>query len=410
MNDDLTSYGHQFATGDLIFREGDVGECAYIIHRGEVAVFVERDGERVPLATLSTGQIVGEMALVDEGARTASAIAVNDVVATAITVDHIQNRLRSADPLINTVLKVILARYRDSLKYVRQGEFENVTRSASDAPVDSKAVQFSDGLHEKILEQLRLEHDLSEQLNAGGLELLLQPIVSIAEDRVVGYEALSRWEHPELGQVRPDQFVRIAEETGLIHHLGTWLIDEAIKLHTVLEEQDFPAGFLSINVSPRQFDRPEMIELLEESAPLLCGSGRKTRLEVTESVLMGRPDEAMQTIIKLRDWGYRIALDDFGTGYSSLGYLHRFPIDAIKIDRSFIVGMLDDRSKMVLVRSITRLANEMHLDLIAEGVENEAQAETLKGLGCRYLQGYLYTPPLPAREALAFARNMNIGS
>lgn len=401
------TYGHEFASGDMIFRESEAGDCAYIIHSGEVEVFVDRPDGQIHLAKLGAGHIVGEMALIDRGVRTASAVAVTNVVATAITEDHIQTRLRNADPLIDTVLRVILARYRDSLHHVRRGDYANAALRATDAPVTSERGQFDTKLHEQIIEQLRLELDLRQQLDGDGLDIFLQPIISLKEDRVVGYECLSRWIHSELGSIRPDQFVRIAEETGLIHRFGTSLVFEARALQTQLDGLDFAAGYLSINISPRQFDRPEMMVVLGEAAKYLCGQGRQTRLEITESVLMERPEESMKMLVELRDLGYRIALDDFGTGYSSLAYLHRFPIDVLKIDRSFIEGMLEDRSKMVLVRSIISLANAMHVDVIAEGVETEDQAETLRAVGCRYAQGFLYSRAIPSNEAIEIARKMN---
>jgi diguanylate cyclase (GGDEF)-like protein/PAS domain S-box-containing protein len=250
---------------------------------------------------------------------------------------------------------------------------------------------FDSSMHERAMAALRLENELRRALERGELRVHYQPIVELATGRAVGVEALVRWEHRDRGLVQPGEFIPLAEETGLIVPLGRWVLEEACHALSVL-----PAPLtLSVNLSGRQLLQPDF---LDELAALLAKrtlDPHRLRLELTESMLMGNGPAAMQALERLRGLGVRLCIDDFGTGYSSLSYLHELPIDALKIDRSFVQAMGEDERKIKIVQSILLLGKGLGIEVVAEGVETEAQAEALRRLGCELAQGYLFARPVP---------------
>ncbi|KQT83764.1 EAL domain-containing protein [Methylobacterium sp. Leaf466] len=255
------------------------------------------------------------------------------------------------------------------------------------------------GMDAAIADRNRLEFDLREAVIGGALGLAYQPVMTIADGTVCGFEALMRWRHPSRGMVSPEQFIPLAEETGLIVPLGIWALREACR-----EAASWPGDLrIAVNVSTLQFQQPG----LEESVvAALAASGlapQRLELEITESVLMHEADSVIACLTRLRALGVRIALDDFGTGYSSLSYLRRFPFDKIKIDRSFIWDIADPDAAAV-VRAVVGLGMRRGTTITAEGVETQEQFESVRREGCTEVQGYLFSRPLPAEEARAFVR------
>jgi diguanylate cyclase (GGDEF)-like protein/PAS domain S-box-containing protein len=250
------------------------------------------------------------------------------------------------------------------------------------------------------VERLDLEIELRGALERGEFELHYQPIVSTETGAITGIEALVRWRHPERGLVPPDAFIPLAEETGLILPLGRWILEEACRQMQDWE-QNCPrvSGLvMSVNLSPRQFRQPD---LHEQVAAVLRHSGLDARqlcIEVTEGVMVDDVESATLTLRKLKALGISVSIDDFGTGYSSLSYLQRFPIDYVKIDRSFIRGLGRETVDSEIVRSVIRLAAAIGIQSVAEGVENEEQLRQLESLGCPLVQGYHLARPQPAEE------------
>ncbi|MDH1575454.1 sensor domain-containing protein [Pseudomonas sp. GD03746] len=241
-----------------------------------------------------------------------------------------------------------------------------------------------------------VETDLRTALHLGQLHLHYQPIVDQQTSSVTGYEALLRWEHPTRGMVMPMDFIPIAEETGLIHELGTRALNLACQEAASWDSEQT----VSVNLSPVQFKNANLVHTV---ALALADSGlapQRLELEITESVLLGNSEENVRTLRALKDLGVSISLDDFGTGYSSLGYLRSFPFDRIKIDKSFVHDMCDSREAMSIVRAITELSNSLMIKTTAEGVESEEQMQRLAAEGCSHFQGYLYGRPVPAGERL----------
>jgi EAL domain-containing protein (putative c-di-GMP-specific phosphodiesterase class I) len=248
--------------------------------------------------------------------------------------------------------------------------------------------------------RLELESGMRRGLERGEFVLQFQPLVSLVDGRIVGVEALTRWRSPS-GLIPPDKFIPLAEETGLIVPLGDWVLREACGRMKAWRDAGAEIGVVAVNLSPIQLDRPDICDrihaILEETGlPPHC-----LEIEITESALLEQQGDAEAKLAALKALGLRISIDDFGAGHSSLFYLKRFPIDKLKLDRSFIIDIPGDPTSMEIAAAIVHLAHSLKVDALAEGVETEAQAEFLKACGCKLAQGYLFDKPLWERELLA---------
>jgi diguanylate cyclase (GGDEF)-like protein/PAS domain S-box-containing protein len=260
-----------------------------------------------------------------------------------------------------------------------------------------RSVVFADTMREDALARLETEVELRRALTSGDLRLHYQPVVDIVTGHITGVEALLRWQHRTRGLVMPDDIISIAEETGLIVPLGEWVLEQAcnqlVEWHRVA-----PHLTMAVNLSGVQLGRPDLVErvagVLERTGVLRSA----VSLEITESVLMRDAEDALGVLNELKALGVRISIDDFGTGYSSLTYLKRFPVDVLKIDRSFVDGLGTDVDDLAIVQATLALATSLGIDTIAEGVETEAQRDVLQDLGCRRAQGYLFGRPGPGPE------------
>jgi diguanylate cyclase (GGDEF)-like protein len=255
---------------------------------------------------------------------------------------------------------------------------------------------YSEELNAALVARRTLETGLVNALRNGEFEVFYQPIVALPSNEVAGYEALIRWRHPERGLVSPVDFIPIAEETGLIVPMGEWILKKACRDLALCPGN----STVAVNISPLQF-RDE--GLLPAVRAALAESGlpaSRLKVEITESTLMENDHDTIQKLESLRDLGVLVSMDDFGTGYSCLGYLQKYPINCIKIDRSFVMTMGSDRSGTPIVRAIIALANSLNMTTVAEGVETREQLQELTGLGCNYAQGFLFSRPLPARDIL----------
>ncbi|MBB5694175.1 putative bifunctional diguanylate cyclase/phosphodiesterase [Muricoccus pecuniae] len=251
---------------------------------------------------------------------------------------------------------------------------------------------FSPEMNRKLVERRALEADLRLALEKGGLYLVYQPQVDLESGAITGAEALLRWERPGIGNMPPDRFISVAEETGLIGQIGAWTLMQACH-----EAVSWPEGMsVAVNVSPVQFRQGGLYDAVVaalESSGLAPGC---LEIEITEGVLLNDTDETLAILRRLRGLGIRIAMDDFGTGYSSLGYLQKFPFDKVKIDRSFISHLGEDRSAEAIVRAVVGMSHALGVRTIAEGVETQAQAELLRDKGCEAVQGFLFGRPMSA--------------
>ncbi|PHN17655.1 putative bifunctional diguanylate cyclase/phosphodiesterase [Pseudomonas sp. ICMP 561] len=249
-----------------------------------------------------------------------------------------------------------------------------------------------------------LEKDLRDALPRNQLFLVYQPQISYRENRVVGVEALIRWQHPEHGLVPPDQFIPLAEQNGSIITIGEWVLDQACRQLREWHDQGFTDLRMAVNLSTVQLHHTELPRVVNNLMQIYRLPPRSLELEVTETGLMEDITTAAQHLLSLRRSGALIAIDDFGTGYSSLSYLKSLPLDKIKIDKSFVQDLIDDDDDATIVRAIIQLGKSLGMQVIAEGVETTEQEAYIISEGCHEGQGYLYSKPLPARELLAYLR------
>ncbi|MGH9091419.1 MAG: putative bifunctional diguanylate cyclase/phosphodiesterase [Acidimicrobiales bacterium] len=254
---------------------------------------------------------------------------------------------------------------------------------------------FGEAMRRQVVERLHTELDLHRALDRGELTLHYQPVVDIAGSGTVGMEALLRWCHPEHGLMGPDHFIPVAEESGLIIPIGAWVMAEACsQLQRWHQDGGMASGTVEVNLSARQVDHPDLMATVEEVLETTGLPPEHLTLEITESALMRDADSAMGVLGALKRTGVSLAVDDFGTGYCSLSYLHRFPLDILKIDKAF-VDELDDGEGTEIVAAVVDLAHALGLDVVAEGVETERQLAILRQLGCDHAQGYLFSRPVP---------------
>ena len=242
-------------------------------------------------------------------------------------------------------------------------------------------------------DRIHLEMDLGDALGADQFFLVYQPMLDLESERVVGVEALLRWRHPTSGTIAPDVFIPIAEDNGLIVPIGRWVLDQACAQGAAWRRQGHGLN-ISINVSARQLERAEFVE---EVRLALGDSGLEPAaltLEITETVLMRKPDATAHLLAELKGLGVRIAVDDFGTGYSSLAYLRQFPVDSLKIDRTFITGLALSSEARALTHTLIQLGKALGLQTHAEGVEHHSQVRELQREGCDLAQGFLFARPL----------------
>jgi len=257
--------------------------------------------------------------------------------------------------------------------------------------------QFERAMDESVRTRQTIAADLRTALHTHqGLEVWYQPLMDIGGQQMVGIEALLRWHHPARGLIAPGEFIAIAEETGLIIPLGEWVLAEAC-----VTQQRFPELLVAVNVSPVQFRSTGFVERVMAIVSQNGGDPKRLELEITEGVLIEDEREARAIIVELRDAGFRIALDDFGTGYSSLNYLSNFPVDKIKIDRSFTQSLGVAENSVAIVESVVKLGHAMGLMVTAEGVETPGQMSALADAGCNQLQGYLFSQAVPADQLAA---------
>ncbi|HZI37491.1 MAG TPA: GGDEF domain-containing phosphodiesterase, partial [Acidimicrobiia bacterium] len=264
----------------------------------------------------------------------------------------------------------------------------------------SRAQVFAPSMRSTAIHRLDTEVALRRSITAGDFRVHYQPIVELTNGRIIGTEALVRWQHPNRGIIGPDQFIPIAEETGLIVPLGSWVLAEACRQAKRFQERNeaWSSLTMSVNLSGCQVNQPNLVEVVRAA---VANSGLQPdhlQLEITESVLMSDAAAAVKILSLLKDVGVRLGIDDFGTGYSSLSYLKRFPIDVLKIDRSFVNGLGHDPEDSAIVAAVISLAGAMQLDAVAEGVETDVQRCALLELGGLRGQGYLFARPMRASD------------
>jgi EAL domain-containing protein (putative c-di-GMP-specific phosphodiesterase class I) len=264
---------------------------------------------------------------------------------------------------------------------------------------------FDAAMNTLTLERLDLEADLRRAIERREFEVYYQPQLELLTGRIIGWEALVRWRHPVRGLISPLEFLSIAEETGLIGQIGNLVLEEACSQAKEWQGR-YPTADtslkMSVNISARQFQRPdelvrEVAHILEKTEP---APGRLV-LEITESMILENVEHNVEVLVKLKDLGVQVAIDDFGKGYSSFAYLKRFPVDILKIDKSFIVELGENPEATAIMEAVVNLAHALGLKTVAEGIETTKQLDLLRNLGCELGQGYYFSGPLPAHKTKA---------
>jgi diguanylate cyclase (GGDEF)-like protein len=264
---------------------------------------------------------------------------------------------------------------------------------------------FEPSMHLAARKRLQLSSDLRRALQDNQLTVKYQPLMRIADGKMVGAEALARWTHETLGEIPPSDFIPLAEETGMIVSIGRYVLHQACTQLRVWQDEhpDNHPDYVSVNLSVRQFQPPgQVVEDVKAAAAATGLHPRHLMLEITESILMHDRDSMISDLTALRDLGARIAIDDFGTGYSALSYLRQFPIDTVKMDRSFVRDLGQGKADSALIRSVVELGEALEMQIVAEGIEGQAQLDSVSGLRCDIAQGFYFYPPLDA-EALGHA-------
>lgn len=374
-----------FKAGEAIFAEDDAPTTAFLIEAGQVVVSTIQHGEHRELGELAAGALLGEMAVIDSAPRSASAHALTDCVLIAIDRNQFAERLAAADPVVRALLMSQLTRYRSALATLTG----DVREHSLSTPTDDS------GAFDKI----RLESELRAALKRDELEVRLQPLMHIASNRIAGYEALVRWQHPQRGQVSPNEFIRLAEETSLIIPVGDYVLARVCDMLVELRKRGRePLPFIALNVSARQLDDPTLIDRMLQQLKARDLPPDRLEIEITESLVFNQVQIAL-LLERCHAVGMQVALDDFGTGYSNLGPVLSLDFDRIKLDQGFTRALHTPRG-FAVVSAIMAMTKALGCEMIAEGVELPEQLAALRELGCDYAQGWLIGKPIPLQEVL----------
>jgi EAL domain-containing protein (putative c-di-GMP-specific phosphodiesterase class I) len=347
-------------------------------------VFRGSKSRRKVLALLGPGEVIGEMAVIDHGPRTASAVARKPTRLRLITRDHLESKVDSADPLIRVLLRLILQRYRAAVAGKRGGD------------------RRADATRKAALSRLRFAQEIEQGLEREQFVLHYQPIVKLDDLSIAGFEALVRWNHPTRGLVSPGEFIPVMEESELIHRLGRWLLRSACAAARRLRNRGARKPlYMCVNLSGRELASLTAVENIGDALRATGVPPDALRIEITESALVSNLDFAVQVIGRCREMGVQVAVDDFGTGYSSLNYLRHFAVDTLKIDRSFVRPVHTEEDNRQILRTIRDLAHALNMTIVAEGVEESGQLRMLRELGLESAQGYLFSRPAGESDAAA---------
>lgn len=375
-----------FPKETVLFRQGEPGDSAFIIEDGRVLIFLESDGQEIPLTVLGKGEIFGEMSIIDGRLRSASAKTLDESRINVVSKDQLLERVQTADPVVRLLMTVLMNRIRQS---------NHQMGGRANASIDN----FDDKGAGEAIQRIRLENQIAAGFENNEFNLVYQPMVTLSERKIMGCEALLRWTSPILGSVSPNEFMDLLEESSMMIPVGSWITRQALSdLEVILNMA--PKNFqMSINVSGRQFTDPKFLSEMRTLVIQHKVPASNVKLELTERVFTDGV-LAFSAMEECRKLGFSISIDDFGIGFSSLSYLAKMPVNFLKIDRAFTSRMIDDLKTRAIVRTIIFMAKALGIKVIAEGIERVEEERMLLEMGCDYGQGYLYGKPAPLDQLL----------
>lgn len=378
---------------EVIFREGDTGDCAYLIENGHVLIYLESDGKEIPLKALNRGEVFGEMALIDGSPRSASSRAISNCQLLVVTKDQLSERISSADPVVRLLMQALIDRLRS--------QNQRLLGAVFGGPLELDALAKE---KKEALERIELENHIALGMENDEFMPFYQPIYDLETGQVTGCEALMRWIGKDGKIVSPAVFMDAMENSSLILRAGRMMLEKSMrdlpKMRAIFAGS--PDFFVSINVSGRQLMDTGFIGELEAIRQKAGVSAGNVKLELTERI-MTEGEIAIAALKRCRALGYQLAIDDFGTGFSSLQYLAQMPITHLKIDRSFVMSLFNDDRSLLIVKSLIHMAGILGMQLIAEGIETPEQLALLKSLNVGMGQGFLFAKPVPLRDFLRLA-------
>ena len=419
-----------YDTNEFLFKEGDDGDFAYIIESGAIEISHQLGDRKLVLSNLGEGDVLGEMAVIDKLPRTATARALEPTHVMAIPLDYIEDKIKSSDPTIRLFLRLLMVRYRDMyarLTHVFEGMSphncapSNQARASTTEELKSVMAQYLDmqqristavnmpafkeatppGSEETLLTAKLLvteQKSINAALKDEEFRMHYQPIVELNGGQIIGCEALIRWPDSSGQLTLPSSFIPRAEMTGLIIELGYWIARKACEFQCQLAREFSQPLFVSINLSGKQFEDENLIDSLADIMDETGAVRERIKFEITESLLMDSPDVASNALHRLKKTGAKLAIDDFGTGYSSFSYLHQYPFDTLKIDRSFISGMSKNIKSNEIVKSLINLSHDLGMDVVAEGIETHFEVDMLLQHRTDYGQGFYFSEAVVEEE------------
>jgi len=387
-----------FADGQNIFKFGEMGDCAYLIEEGAVEVLVVKQGVEHRIRLIGKGELFGEVSLIDYQPRTATVRAIENTVLVPIPRKLMEGLLEKSDPVLRHLLLVILERFRNRNDESALSDTRTIIpteQSRQRSIVKGEAMQI-----------LSLAHGMKRALAREEFQLYYQPICDLANGCVAGFEALIRWHHPSDGVIQPNDFLWIAEQTGLIHEIGLWSLERACRDWKTLKNfTDYEMPFISVNLSAAQLSNEMLVEEVKSIIASQKMNAAELKLELTETVMVEQPGSALKIMDRLIELGCSLALDDYGAGHSGLRHLQRYPLKTLKIDGTFVEPILKSALSLEIVRSSVALAHSLGMSVVAESVETEGVRAKLMEMKCDFGQGWYFGRSATLQElALRYAK------